>query len=106
MSPTVSKRSKGLALAAVGEGLAVLGDKSVIDAFYDCLQKKQKIMKDEIIYNLDAFHTFLEDLFGGGAKTIEKRIARSLYRKLGLPFVEQADWNLTQYIEKTSVNDN
>jgi len=42
----VSKEFRQLTLDAVDDGLAVLGDESVIQAFYDCLQKRRQIKRD------------------------------------------------------------
>jgi len=39
-------------------------------------------------------------MFQGGARILEKRMAKSLYRKVGLLFAAHADWTLIQYVEE------
>jgi hypothetical protein len=40
----------------------------------------------------------LQDLIGGGAKVMEKLIAKNLYRRLGLNFTEHENWTLVDYV--------
>lgn len=100
MSPTVSKEFKHLALDAVDDGLAVLGDESVIHAFYDCLQKRWQIKREEIFDNLNILHGFMEYMFQEATRILEKRMAKSLYRKVGLLFTVHADWTLISMLKK------
>lgn len=104
MSPTVSKEFRNLALDAVDDGLAVLGDESVIHAFYDCLQKRWQIKREEIFGNLNILHGFMEYMFQEATRILEKRMAKSLYRKVGLLFTVHADWTLMQYVEEARVS--
>jgi hypothetical protein len=96
----VSKEFRQLALDAVDDGLVILGDEPVIHAFYDSLQKRRRIKREEIFDNLNVLHEFMKYMFQEGARILEKRMAKSLYRKVGLLFTEHADWTLTQYIEE------
>ena len=83
MSCVTLKEFRRLTLDAVDEGISILGDKHVSRAFYDCLEKREKIKREEIPLNPNVFHGFMEDLFHEGTKILENRIVRSLYAKTG-----------------------
>ena len=86
--------------AAIDETIIDLLGKSVLAALQDHLLKHYAVTPDEIPYRLDTMFESLERVFGvTGARTIGWTIARKLYLKIGLPFVEHENYRLEDYIE-------
>jgi hypothetical protein len=92
-----SARFRETLLEAIDDALLVPGE-IVRSAIYDCIEKRHRIKREEIPEKVELFHKSLQQLLGGSAKVIEKLIAKSLYRKLGLNFNEHKDWTLLDYI--------
>lgn len=90
-----------LLVESVEESLAcVLGD-MVKKAVYDALEKHYSIVRNQIPERLNDFTLALEKTFGmTPSRTIGKVIVKSLYSKLGLAFVEKADWRLPDYVRE------
>jgi len=63
----------------------VLGMK-VREAIYDRLARRSYLSKEEIPSHLHELSQLLENMFGRGATTLEKRIAKEFYHTLGLEF--------------------
>jgi hypothetical protein len=85
-------------LAAVDESLASLGD-SPKQAILFHLESSFKIKKECIPDNLTNFTVALEKIFGPGASYLEKLIAKRLYEKLGLNFVEEeTSWSFLESV--------
>ena len=85
-------------LSAVDESLASLGD-SPKQAILFHLESSFKIKRECIPDNLTNFTTALEKIFGPGASYLEKLIAKRLYEKLGLDFVEEeASWSFLESV--------
>ena len=59
----------------------------------------RSIKRDEIIDHLPVLRTVLEKYFGPSARTIGRRIACTLYAKVGLQFAGIANYQLTNYVE-------
>jgi len=97
-SRKVSERFDSAVLEAVDYGLAVLGE-TVRQAIYSYVEMKYQVEREEIPEKLDVFRKASDGLFGAGAKVVEKLIARRLYSRLGLSFVEHEDWTLTKYVD-------
>lgn len=95
---TSTKRQDSTILNAVDEGLTGLGE-NVRDTIYYHVETKFQVRREEIPERLEAFHQALEGLLGEGAKTVEKMIARSLFKRLGLNFEEHDDWTLINYVD-------
>ena len=70
---------------AVDEGLSSLGD-SAKQAIYFHLEKTFSIEKQNIPNKIEEFTNAIEKIFGLGAKTLEIRIIKSLYEKVGRDF--------------------
>jgi len=85
-------------LEAVDEALLALGD-SVKQAIYWQLENKYNIKRNEIPNKLNEFNKALEEIFGFGAKILEKLIIKSFYRRINLNFEEQIEQSLIKYIE-------
>ena len=97
-----------LLLEAIDEGLSSLGEtcKQVI---YFHLEKKFKLTKQEIPSRIDDFTEAMENIFGVGAKVLEIRIMRNLFKNMGYPFPyfrlrTQECLEFTKYIESARVN--
>jgi hypothetical protein len=84
-------------LKAVDEGLLVLGA-SVKQAVYYYIERYYNIKREEIPFKPKEFHEALENIFGFGAKVLEKLVVKTFYEILGLTFEEHEDWTLIEYI--------
>jgi len=84
-------------LHAIDDGLAVPGE-IVRAAIYERLERSYQVKREEIPEKLEAFHRALEGLLGKSAEVMERLIAKSLYRGLGLDFMEHANWNIVDYV--------
>lgn len=97
-SKKASDRLDSAVQEAVHEGLLVLGE-IVRTAIYNYFETRYQIKREEIPRRLEAFHKALMGIIGAGAKIIEKLIAKRLYSRLGLSFIEHEDWTLVEYVE-------
>lgn len=95
----LSKEFNQIILESVDDGLSILGDESVLSAFYSCLEKRKGIERQDIPYKVDAFLGFLEELFHEGASIIERRIERSLFKRIHTVYVEHKDWRFNEYVD-------
>jgi len=84
-------------LEAVDSGLQVLGE-SVRHVVYHHVERSSSLRREEIPDKLEDFHTGLENLFGAGARVVERIIADRLYSKLGLKFEEHERRTLVDYV--------
>jgi len=84
-------------LEAVDEGLLVPGE-IVRAAIYERLERSYQVKRGEIPEKLETFQLALEDLLGKSAKVMEKLIAKSLYRRLELNFIQHDGWTLIDYV--------
>lgn len=87
---------------AVDEGLLLLGE-SGRKAAYFRLQKSYAIKKEDIPGNPEIFVDRLEKIFGLGAEVIEKAIIKSLYRKLGLKYIEKKVFDFMEYLNEAKM---
>jgi len=71
----------------------------VAQALFNEIYENYDISRDEIPYRLEAFSSLLETAFGiNPARILEKAIAKKLYRKISLEYVEGSDKQLTDYV--------
>lgn len=84
-------------LEAVDEGLLVPGE-IVRAAIYERLERSYVIKRGEIPEKLETFQLALEDLLCKSAKVMTKLIAKSLYRRLELNFIQHNGWTLVDYV--------
>jgi hypothetical protein len=92
-----AKPIREVVLQAVDDGLSVPGE-IVRAAIYERIERSYRLRREEIPEKLETFHQALQDLLGGGAKVMEKLIAKNLYRRLGLDFREHANWSIVDYV--------
>lgn len=93
----VENKFKKTLLEAVDYGLLVLGE-TVRQAIYSHIERNYKVKREEVPERLEAFHKALEGVLGAGAKVVERLIAKNLYQRLNLNFIEHEDWTLADYI--------
>lgn len=86
-------------LKNIDDGLMVLGE-SVKQAIYFHLEKMSRLKRDMIADNPEAFSSGLETILGAGAEVIEKAVAKRLYSKLGLEYVEKTDYRFADYVKE------
>ena len=73
----------------------------VLRSLYTHLKDHYDITPDEVPYRLDTVFETLELAFGvKGARTISRAIAKRLYRRLNLQFVETENYRLQDYLEQ------
>jgi hypothetical protein len=84
-------------LEAVDSGLLVPGE-IVRETIYERLETVYGIKREEIPEKLPAFHQALLGLTRSVANVLERVIAKNLYTRLGLSFVNREDWSLVDYV--------
>ena len=68
---------------------------------FSVLETNHAIAANRIPERLDDFTLALETLFGvAPSKAIVRIIAKRLYSKLGLTFIERPDWRLPDYVSE------
>ena len=87
-----------LLLDSMDEALADLLGRRTREALYDYLARNSLIARNEIPRRLDEFTKLLQIVFGRGSSTIGKVIAKHLYAKLRLEFVESRSYELVDYV--------
>lgn len=87
-------------LAIDGTVFSTVGQK-VLRSLYKHLENRYGIPPDEIPYRLDASFETLEQTFGvKGARTLSRTIARRVYFRFNLPFVETENYRLEDYLQQ------
>lgn len=90
-----------LLIESVDETLAAVLGEILKEAVYDALRNRYNITVDQVPQRLDDFSLDLEKLMGAApSKTIRRAIIKSFYAKLGLEFVERANWRLPNYVRE------
>jgi hypothetical protein len=87
-------------LAIDGTVFSIVGQK-VLGSLYNHLENRYGITPDEVPYRLDSLFETLEQTFGvKGARTLSRSIARRVYFRFNLPFVEREDYRLEDYLQQ------
>lgn len=86
-------------LDSIDEAIEDLLGADVRDAIYDNLERRNLLPKIELPNHLDIFCQLLDETFGRGSRTIERAIARRLYKRLGLDFTVILAFNFNDYLE-------
>ncbi|MBS7646253.1 MAG: hypothetical protein QXK93_00160 [Candidatus Bathyarchaeia archaeon] len=89
-------------IEAVDEGLLMLGE-SGREVVYFRLRHSYAINKENIPSHPEIFIECIRKIFGSGAKVIEKNIAKILYRKLGLEYVEKKNFEFLEYLKEAKM---
>ena len=88
-----------LFVQSLDESFAAILGEIPKQTFYDGLEKNYAIARNRIPDRLNEFTAALETVFGAAcSKALMKIIARGLYSKLGLTFIERPDWRLLDYL--------
>lgn len=88
-------------IESVDETLAAVLGEIIREAIHDALRNRFSITMDQVPERLDDFSSYLEKLLGAApSKTIGKVIIKRFYAKLGLEFVERANWRLPDYVRE------
>jgi hypothetical protein len=88
-------------IEALDESLGSVLGETVRLTVYDALEKHCSIARNQIPERPDDFALALERCFGvAPSKTIGKVIAKRLYFKLELVFVDEAGWRLPDYVRE------
>jgi len=88
-----------LLLESIDEVFVDLLGARVRDAFYDSLERNQRIAREELSRHLDKFQEVLETVLGSGGDTVGRTIAKRFYAKLALDFTPRSNYKLTDYVE-------
>jgi len=97
-----------LLLESVDEGLSSLGE-TCKQAIYFHLEKEFKLNKRDIAFRIKDFAEAIENIFGVGAKVLEIRIMKNLFKNMEYPFLyfpNQEYLEFTKYLESARVNKN
>lgn len=94
-----------LLLESIDSGLADLLGIEVREVAYKSLAKHLALARNEIPGRTGDFGTCLVQLFGVGGKTIGRVIAKRLYSRLGLNFLEKQGYQFHDYIEEARARD-
>ncbi|MEM2106113.1 MAG: hypothetical protein QXV21_06605 [Candidatus Bathyarchaeia archaeon] len=84
---------------AVDEGLLMLGE-SGREVVYFHFKHYYGFTKEDVPSNPQILVRCLEKIFGLGARAVERDILKSLYRKLGLEYVERKDFDFMEYLNE------
>lgn len=90
----------GLVLAeAVQEGLGIVGS-SIPSVVFFYLKKKESIQSDQFIDDPQALDEGLKEIFGFGAKVLEKKVLEVLYVKLEVQRTIEGDFEFAEEVRK------
>ena len=87
-------------LEAIDEGLSLIGE-SAKKVVYAYLEKMFKMSKEDIPYRIEDYTRAIEEIFGTGAKIIQIKTMRSLYKKVAYPikqYPEEKSLTFTEYV--------
>jgi len=88
-----------LFVQSLDESFAAILGEIAKQTFYDGLEKNHAIARNRRPDRMNEFTTALETVFGAAcSKVLIKIIAKGLYSKLGLTFIERPDWQLLDYL--------
>jgi hypothetical protein len=86
-------------LESIDEAIGALLGQEVLDALYSNLKTKRSIKREEIPDQLPILNIVLEEHFRSSTATIVRSIARNLYSKLGLNFINRKGYRLIDYVK-------
>jgi len=86
-------------LEAVDHGLLSLGE-NPRKAIYFHLKRNFQLQRESIPKETDGFSQALNNIFGPGAKIIEKFILKELYQRLKLNFEEKESFTFADYVRE------
>jgi len=66
---------------------------------YSHLERNHNVKREDLPENLDVLHNILKGVLGAGMEVLERVIAKNLYKRLKLNFVEHEGWTLIDYVK-------
>lgn len=90
-------------LHAIDNGFLTLGS-VMIEPLYHRIERSHQVKREEIPQKLPDFRRALQEIMNSGAEVMERQIAKSLYVRLGLDFVNHANWTLIDYVNDAKRN--
>jgi len=87
---------------SVDETIRSLFSQQVVESFHANLKEKRSVNWEDLANQLPTLCIVLEKYFGLGSRTIERRIAQTLYAKYGLEFQRNEAFRLTDYVNNAS----
>jgi len=100
MAPTAVEFNEEVKRAIDGALFSLVGQ-GVLQSLYKHLEEHYDITPNEVPYRLDTLFKTLEHVFGvTGARTIGKAIARRLYFRFNLKFVDAQNSSLQDYLQQ------
>ena len=97
-----------LLLESVDEGLSSLGE-TCKQALHFHLEKNFKLNKRDIPFRIEEFTEAIENIFGVGAKILQIRIMKNLFKKMEYPFPylhDRESLEFTKYLDSARVSRN
>jgi len=92
---------------SIDETITALLSGGVLKALYEHLEKAHSISREDVPDRLEVLHSTLRETFGpAGSKTISRMVAKMLYGKLGLVFVDHIGNpgpTLIEYVEEAKI---
>jgi len=86
---------------AIDDTISAVVGRQVLNAVYDHLKEHYDVTESEVPYRLDTLFDTLEGTFGfKGALTISRVIARRVYTRMGLRFIELPNYRVQDYLEQ------
>jgi hypothetical protein len=102
--PAIEREFDRVLVESVDESTAVVLGEIARRAVYEILEKNFDISKDRIPERLNAFTSAFEKIFGPAiGKMIMRAVAKTLYSRLDLTFIEISDWRLPDYVTEARV---
>lgn len=84
-------------IKAVDSGLLIIGETGK-EFVYHSIESRVNLRLTDVPKQIEVFHKALVDMFGEGARIIEKLIAMKLYDALNLEFRDHRGWTLVEYV--------
>ncbi|MEM3595279.1 MAG: hypothetical protein QXL25_01650 [Candidatus Bathyarchaeia archaeon] len=66
---------------------------------YSHVERNHHIKREDLPENLEILHNILKGVLGAGVMVLERVIAKNLYERLNLNFVDHEDWALIDYVK-------
>ena len=67
---------------------------------YDYFESNHHLRREDIPENLEKFFSSLKDMYGFGARLLEKLVLKKLHTQLGLRYEEKEGYSLSDYIRE------
>jgi hypothetical protein len=96
-----SDRLHRITIESFDEAVRGILGAGVVEPFYSYLAAKG-VPKNEIPVRLERLCVVLDETFGRGSMTVQRAVAKRIYAKLGLTFVNSGNRTLVQYLREAA----